>query len=108
MTEDGNHGGASPEETGSALFMYSKTKRLHDSTLQQGERHAVSQVDLVPTLALLLGIPIPFGSLGSVLPDLLYGHDDDIREETLTRALDLNVAQVWTYLKTYSSFAGRC
>ena len=108
MTEDGNHGGASLEETGSALFMYSKTKRLHDSTLQQGERHAVSQVDLVPTLALLLGIPIPFGSLGSVLPDLLYGDDDNQREETLTRALDLNVAQVWTYLKTYSSFAGRC
>lgn len=29
------------------------------------------QVDLVPTLALLLGIPIPFSNLGSVNLDLI-------------------------------------
>jgi len=94
MTKDGNHGGASPEETGSALFMYTKEKRLHHNNIISEEERVVSQVDIVPTLALLLGIPIPFGSLGSILPDLLYG-------DTLEKALDLNVAQVWTYLKTY-------
>ena len=29
------------------------------------------QVDLVPTLALLLGVPIPFSNLGSVNLDLI-------------------------------------
>lgn len=33
---------------------------------------SVSQVDLVPTLSLLLGLPIPFGSLGLVIPDVFY------------------------------------
>lgn len=33
---------------------------------------SVSQVDIVPTLSLLLGLPIPFGSLGLVIPELFY------------------------------------
>lgn len=33
---------------------------------------AVSQVDIVPTLSLLLGLPIPFGNLGLVIPDIFY------------------------------------
>lgn len=33
---------------------------------------SVSQVDIVPTLSLLLGLPIPFGSLGLPIPDLFY------------------------------------
>ena len=32
----------------------------------------ISQIDLVPTLALLLGLPIPFASLGQVLPDVRF------------------------------------
>jgi hypothetical protein len=30
----------------------------------------VAQVDLVPTLSLLLGTPIPFANLGFVIPEL--------------------------------------
>ncbi|GJN92115.1 hypothetical protein Rhopal_005145-T1 [Rhodotorula paludigena] len=33
---------------------------------------SVSQIDLVPTLSLLLGLPIPFGNLGLPIPELLY------------------------------------
>ncbi|KAI5478230.1 phosphatidylinositol glycan, class O [Pseudohyphozyma bogoriensis] len=33
---------------------------------------AISQVDLVPTLSLLLGLPIPFGSLGVPIPELFF------------------------------------
>ena len=32
----------------------------------------VSQVDIVPTIAMLLGVPIPFASLGAAMPDLAY------------------------------------
>ena len=31
---------------------------------------AVSQVDLVPTIALLFGLPIPKNSIGSLIPEL--------------------------------------
>ncbi|GAA5922902.1 mannose-ethanolamine phosphotransferase GPI13 [Sporobolomyces koalae] len=33
---------------------------------------AVSQIDLVPTLSLLLGLPIPFGNLGLPIPELFW------------------------------------
>lgn len=33
----------------------------------QGEPAVVPQTDLVPTLALLLGVPIPYSSVGQVL-----------------------------------------
>lgn len=33
---------------------------------------SVGQVDIVPTIALLLGLPVPFGNLGLVIPELFY------------------------------------
>jgi hypothetical protein len=33
-------------------------------------RHSIPQIDLTPTLALLLGVPIPFGNLGKAPPQL--------------------------------------
>ncbi|GAA5981293.1 hypothetical protein JCM10908_004056 [Rhodotorula pacifica] len=33
---------------------------------------SVSQIDLVPTLSLLLGLPIPFGNLGVPIPELFF------------------------------------
>jgi len=38
--------------------------------LLQDKATVVQQTDLVPTLALLLGVPIPFSNLGTVIPDL--------------------------------------
>lgn len=35
-------------------------------------RRSVSQVDIVPTISLLLGLPIPFGNLGVPIPELFY------------------------------------
>ena len=31
---------------------------------------SVRQIDFVPTLSLLMGVPIPFSNLGMVIPDL--------------------------------------
>jgi phosphatidylinositol glycan class O len=36
----------------------------------------VSQVDLVPTLSLLMGLPIPFSSIGTLIPELFISHDN--------------------------------
>lgn len=129
MSADGNHGGASDEETGAALFLYSKQPIVADEFRPYAERWSseVPQVDLVPTLALLSGLPIPFGNLGSVIPLLFFsplpGREgstptkDDMQDEnqddrkrrllasfeSLTAALQLNVEQVRRYLWTYSS-----
>ncbi|BGO99159.1 mannose-ethanolamine phosphotransferase gpi13 [Rhodotorula toruloides] len=43
--------------------------------LSQATR-SVSQIDLVPTIALLLGLPIPFGNLGLPIPELFFRNVD--------------------------------
>jgi len=35
------------------------------------------QIALVPTLALLLGLPIPFSNLGAIIPELFFDAYDD-------------------------------
>ena len=65
----------------------------------------VQQIDLAPTLALLLGLPVPYSSLGVMIPELFVWHDarrdsssylDRVRN--LNEALRTNVAQVFRYL----------
>lgn len=114
MSVDGNHGGASDDETGAALLLFSKQPLVHvvEETDQGPEwPNEVPQVDLVPTIALLSGLPIPFGNLGSIIPQLFFfpsssteAENDSVSAfETLNQAFALNVAQVRTYLLTYSS-----
>jgi phosphatidylinositol glycan class O len=125
MTPDGNHGGASDFETLSALFIYSSTplapispraRRQMDGqadhlvqddseptqqpTLTAADVPLVQQIDLVPTLALLLGVPIPYANLGQLLPDLFLpaGPDQDHRQH-LVAALRQNAWQVHRYLE---------
>ncbi|GAA6013246.1 hypothetical protein JCM11491_006328 [Sporobolomyces phaffii] len=44
-----------------------------DRSFQTHSSHrSVSQIDLVPTLSLLLGLPVPFGNLGLPIPELFY------------------------------------
>ena len=101
MTEDGNHGGATPLETTSALF-------VHASGPVGGEGWntgpaMVGQIDFVPTVALLMGLPVPFGALGAVIPQLFRpagstGH--------VLAATYLNAYSVWRYLSVYQATTG--
>eukprot|EP01028_Stygiella_incarcerata_P000602 TRINITY_DN1089_c0_g1_i2.p1 TRINITY_DN1089_c0_g1~~TRINITY_DN1089_c0_g1_i2.p1 ORF type:complete len:985 (+),score=201.59 TRINITY_DN1089_c0_g1_i2:81-3035(+) len=83
MTSSGDHGGSSTEEMETALFVYSRDapfipralplRRLIQSLRDTEEDHEwnrISQVDFVPSLSFMLGLPIPFSSLGRVLPSL--------------------------------------
>ncbi|CAN0041986.1 unnamed protein product, partial [Scytosiphon promiscuus] len=86
----------------------------------------VAQIDLVPTISLLLGTPIPFGSLGGVIPEVFAGpyygdgeaaglgaagkaDADSARDprhlERLCDALLVNSVQVWRYLSEYAGVA---
>ncbi|KAI0722060.1 hypothetical protein C8Q72DRAFT_64636 [Fomitopsis betulina] len=108
MDRRGDHGGDGALETSAALWFYSKMPLLHGrssapltlltTSVFPGAtvpHRRVQQIDLVPSLALLLGIPIPYNNLGTVIPELFgrYGQ--------LERALELNVKQVKQYLSTY-------
>lgn len=101
MDDRGDHGGDGLKETSAALWMYSKTPFTDRAgpmrpVLGSGPAvRTVDQIDLVPTLSLMLGLPIPYNNLGSVIPECFADAD-------LSRALDANRVQVETYIRTYN------
>ncbi|KAG2156893.1 uncharacterized protein EDB93DRAFT_1078807 [Suillus bovinus] len=113
MDKMGNHGGDSVLETMSALWIYSKVPlSLSEYTIPEvilpvitfpgslvPHRH-VQQIDLVPTISLLLGLPIPFNNLGTVIPEL-FNRDPD--GSSLHKAMEFNTAQIRRYLDAYRS-----
>lgn len=89
MSDAGSHGGASWSEVSTPLVfissVFKKPKELPGH---------VSQVDLVPTLMLLLGLPIPYNSVGRVIPELL----EYMTEENKLKALQINAFQLMKLL----------
>ncbi|EFN71185.1 GPI ethanolamine phosphate transferase 3 [Camponotus floridanus] len=79
MTETGDHGGDSLNEVEAALFVYSTTPLMKGFPIDND--NSVNQIDLVPTLASILGTPIPFSNLGSVILDCLPNKVGDTAEE---------------------------
>ena len=85
MNDAGNHGGSAEGETSPALVFISPKLR----TISQGSESPVTspestfsyyttveQSDIAPTLAGLLGFPIPLNNLGVFIPDLLDFWDE--------------------------------
>ena len=116
MDVRGDHGGDGELETSAGMWIYSKGAPLAGTGLidipasllpttrfpgaPTVHRH-IQQIDLVPTLSLLLGLRIPFNNLGTIVPEL-FG-----RGEEYQKALRTNAAQVKRYLEAYrSSSAG--
>ncbi|KAF7590370.1 hypothetical protein BBP40_002922 [Aspergillus hancockii] len=79
MDAHGNHGGEADDEVQAALWMYTRREyfgRFWDIPHQVSRsisKRSVLQIDLVPTLSLLLGIPIPFNNLGSPVKEAFIG-----------------------------------
>lgn len=114
MTSDGNHGGGTDEEVTAALFAHFSPACLANTTVSAldstrrselvGDVFAsIHQIDLVPSLSFLLGLPIPYANLGSFSPSLV---PQDSIQQTAT-ALALNSAQVWQYFNYYSEKVNR-
>ncbi|XP_056146670.1 GPI ethanolamine phosphate transferase 3 [Lampris incognitus] len=107
MTDTGDHGGESQKETDAAIFLYSPSP-LFPGPPAQDEPDVVPQTDLVPTLSLLLGVPIPYSSVGQVLLPLFPPHqltEDAVTGLSQLEALWINAKQVNRFLETYSSMA---
>ncbi|CAL1536499.1 unnamed protein product [Lymnaea stagnalis] len=111
MTKTGDHGGDSADEIEAGLFIYSPAQiasRKQDET----EDSIVMQMDFVPTLSLLLGLPIPFSNLGMVIPELFSycpwwnTASNELRQVYhKIKALRLNAHQINLYLTTYQQIA---
>ncbi|VDD81012.1 unnamed protein product [Mesocestoides corti] len=97
MTASGDHGGDSDAEVDAALFVYTPRgfPRVRDASIDDGSPlPSIEQVDLVPTLASLTGVSIPFSNLGVVATTLL-------NSSHLLSAVNANFRQVVTYAKEY-------
>ncbi|XP_014472092.1 PREDICTED: GPI ethanolamine phosphate transferase 3 [Dinoponera quadriceps] len=106
MTETGDHGGDSPSEIEAAMFVYSTTPLLKGFAINGS--NSVNQVDLVPTLSSILGTPIPFSNLGSVVLDCLPSQPAETTAGRLLHPLQSlwrNIAQTKRYIEIYSADA---
>ena len=111
MDSKGDHGGESDDEVEAALWMYSKkgifgrSKSENVEPPRTAKHRPVGQIDLVPTLSLLLGIPIPFNNLGAPIEEAFIGEHgtDSINLATVQR---LTGAQIKRYQYEYALARG--
>ncbi|XP_057865610.2 GPI ethanolamine phosphate transferase 2 isoform X2 [Cryptomeria japonica] len=94
MNDGGNHGGSSFEETDSLALFIPMNAALNINT-SATLPYSAFQVDIAPTLALLLGVPIPQNNIGVLLPHLFYSFTDDQK----LRAMELNSWQLLRLLQ---------
>ncbi|XP_034939736.1 GPI ethanolamine phosphate transferase 3 [Chelonus insularis] len=99
MTESGDHGGDSPNEVEAAMFVYSKTP-LQKNIINDNIRN---QIDIVPTLASILGSPTPFSNLGSVILDVIPSTSKRSDFWFSIHSLWRNIYQTKKYIDVYSS-----
>ncbi|KAK7187214.1 uncharacterized protein CC84DRAFT_1113637 [Paraphaeosphaeria sporulosa] len=108
MDAKGDHGGESDDEIQAALWMYSKQERFGRSSPSfntppaTAKERPVAQIDLVPTLSLLLGMPIPFNNLGKPIEEAFIG-TQGIDYENLATVNRLTSAQIYRYQQEYAS-----
>lgn len=111
MDSKGDHGGESDDEVEAALWMFSKqvvfgrTSPAFAVPPATAKDRPVAQIDLVPTLSLLLGLPIPFNNLGAPIEEAFAGEmgDDYANLATVSR---LTAAQIHRYQHEYALARG--
>ena len=111
MDVKGDHGGESDDEVQAALWMYSKrgifgrTSPAFVEPPATGKDRPVGQIDLVPTLALLLGMQIPFNNLGQPIEEAFI-HKDGDDYKNLAQVSRLTAAQIHRYQGEYARARG--
>jgi len=118
MTEDGNHGGASDLEQDAGLFIFSSLPLTQPGLRTDVNVRTIPQIDLVPTLSHVLGLPIPYSNMGKVIPSLIprrrgvIAMPDRLDISELQDAFDIalgvimNLRQVTRYIRVYDAAAG--
>ncbi|XP_065366612.1 GPI ethanolamine phosphate transferase 3 [Calliphora vicina] len=103
MTASGDHGGDTDDETNALLFAYTKQANFFKNEFNS-DNTSLQQIDLVPTLATILGIPIPYSNLGlinfNLVPDIPIPHLSKI--QTLILHAWQNAQQIYKYFFNYA------
>lgn len=106
MDPKGDHGGESDDEVQAALWMYSRkgifgrTDPAYVTPPQNAKIRPVDQIDLVPTLSLLLGLPIPFNNIGKPIEEAFAGRKGN-SWENLAGAVRMAAAGTQRYQAAY-------
>ncbi|EPZ31600.1 Alkaline-phosphatase-like domain-containing protein [Rozella allomycis CSF55] len=111
ITDQGNHGGSSIEELSTGLIFLSPLfhklgqnrdgrnnllgqrkdlKTFLESIESNIKYEIVNQIDIVSTLCILFGLPIPRNNAGKIIPRILSMYDDTDKR----KALELNLNQI--------------
>ncbi|KAH8237226.1 hypothetical protein KR038_007292 [Drosophila bunnanda] len=103
MTASGDHGGDTDDETNALLFAYTKQHRFYGNDTGS-DSEMLQQIDLVPTLATILGVPIPYSNLGlinfNIIPEIPVPHLN--RFQTLLLHVWQNAQQIYRYFFQYA------
>ncbi|KAI9718902.1 MAG: hypothetical protein M1812_003786 [Candelaria pacifica] len=111
MDAKGDHGGESDDEVEAALWMYSKktifgrTRPAFIEPPATAKERPLGQIDIVSTLSLLLGMPIPFNNLGAPIVEAFIGSDSN-DWTNLARVARLTAAQINMYQHEYALARG--
>ena len=110
MDAKGDHGGESDDEVEAALWMYSKKGIFGRAVGRElppptAKVRPVAQIDLVPTLSLLLGIPIPYNNLGAPIGEAFIGSSGDSLHDVVS-VNALTAAQIHRYQLEYARARG--
>lgn len=111
MDAKGDHGGESDDEVEAALWMYSskgvfgRSRAEYSVPPATAKIRPVGQIDLVPTLSLLLGLPIPFNNLGTPIEEAFIGRDGQ-QWSNLASVNALTGAQIQSYQREYALARG--
>ena len=107
MDAKGDHGGESDDEVEAALWMYSKKGVFGRSSTdfiippKTAKDRPAAQIDLVPTLSLLLGMPVPFNNLGTPIEEAFIGKSgNDWKNMAAVQAL--TASQIKNYQTEYA------
>ena len=101
MTITGDHGGGSEDETEALLFAYSK-RLSFVPTLYDKDSKVMQQIDLAPTLSVIMGVPVPYSNLGKIIFQLL----PDVQVGNLKRH-QLMLFHLWQNAKQIKNYFGK-
>ncbi|XP_011503048.1 PREDICTED: GPI ethanolamine phosphate transferase 2 [Ceratosolen solmsi marchali] len=95
MKDSGGHGGSTYEETHVPLLAFGKSCKE-----PKNQNAEIAQIDIVPTVSVLLGIPMPSTNLGTVILDLM----DDFSLSQKLFILHYNAVQLFLHYKKIDDY----
>lgn len=74
---------------------------LSNINLAQKKWRTIPQIDIVPTISLLLGLPIPFSNLGAIIPEFFANPSSNDTFSMILNAARISANQVNNYIHQY-------